>query len=52
MVLYYLNEMDLAETARTLRLPEGTVKARLHRARVLLKRRLEAVLADVAFLVR
>jgi RNA polymerase sigma-70 factor (ECF subfamily) len=52
MVLYYLNEMDLAETARTLRLPEGTVKARLHRARALLKRRLEAVLTDVAPLVR
>lgn len=46
MMLYYLNEMDLAETARTLKLPEGTVKARLHRGRALLKRRLSAVLPD------
>ena len=45
-VLYYLNEMDLAETARTLGLPTGTVKARLHRARELLKRRLASVLPD------
>ncbi len=46
MVLYYLNEMDLAETARTLGLPEGTVKARLHRGRAFLKRRLSSVWPD------
>lgn len=40
IVLYYFNEMDLGETARMLALPEGTVKARLHRGRELLKRRM------------
>jgi RNA polymerase sigma-70 factor (ECF subfamily) len=39
LVLFYFHEMDLAETARVLRLPDGTVKARLHRGRQLLKRR-------------
>jgi len=48
MVLYYLNEMDLAETARTLGLPEGTVKARLHRGRAFLGRRLASVWPDAA----
>jgi RNA polymerase sigma-70 factor (ECF subfamily) len=40
MVLFYFEERNLAETARVLDLPEGTVKARLHRAREMLKRRL------------
>jgi RNA polymerase sigma-70 factor (ECF subfamily) len=40
MVLFYFEEKNLAETARVLDLPEGTVKARLHRAREMLKRRL------------
>ena len=35
-------EKDLAETARVLGVPDGTVKARLHRARELLKRRTAA----------
>ncbi len=48
MVLYYLNEMDVAETARTLGLPVGTVKARLHRGRVFLERRLSSVWPDAA----
>jgi RNA polymerase sigma-70 factor (ECF subfamily) len=46
IVLFYLNEKDLAETARTLGLPEGTVKARLHRGRAFLKRRLLAIWPD------
>ena len=39
IVLYYFEEMDLAETARILAIPEGTLKARLHRGRQLLRRR-------------
>ena len=36
VVLFYFHEMDVAAAARTMRLPEGTVKARLSRARALL----------------
>lgn len=42
LVLFYLEEKDLAESARVLAVPEGTLKARLHRGRELLKRRLAA----------
>jgi RNA polymerase sigma-70 factor (ECF subfamily) len=40
VVMFYFEEKDVAETARVMRLPEGTVKARLHRGRELLKRKL------------
>ena len=40
IVMYCLEERDLAESARVLGVPSGTLKARLHRARALLKRRL------------
>jgi len=39
VLLFYFHEMDVAATARTMGLPEGTVKARLSRARELLRRR-------------
>jgi len=39
VVLYYFHEMDLSAAARTMGLPEGTMKARLSRARALLRRR-------------
>jgi RNA polymerase sigma-70 factor (ECF subfamily) len=39
LVLFYFHEMDVAAAARSLRLPEGTVKARLSRARALLRKR-------------
>ncbi len=39
VVLYYFHEMDVAAAARTMGLPEGTLKARLSRARALLRRR-------------
>jgi len=39
VVLFYFHEMDVAAAARTMRMPEGTVKARLSRARELLRRR-------------
>lgn len=39
VVLFYFHEMDVSAAARTMHLPEGTVKARLGRARELLRRR-------------
>lgn len=39
VVLYYFHEMDVAAAARTIGLPEGTMKTRLSRARELLRRR-------------
>lgn len=39
VVLFYFHEMDVSAAARTMGLPEGTVKARLSRARALLKKR-------------
>jgi RNA polymerase sigma-70 factor (ECF subfamily) len=40
LVLYYFEEKNLTETARVLGIPEGTLKAQLHRGRELLRRRL------------
>ena len=40
LVLFYFQEKNLAETAKVLAIPEGTLKARLHRGREILKRRL------------
>jgi RNA polymerase sigma-70 factor (ECF subfamily) len=45
LVLFYFHDKDVAEAARSLKLPEGTVKARLSRARELLRGRLPRVLA-------
>ena len=39
VVLFYFHEMDVSAAARTMGLPEGTLKARLSRARALLRRR-------------
>jgi RNA polymerase sigma-70 factor (ECF subfamily) len=52
-VLFYFHEMDVAAAARTMGLPEGTLKARLSRARALLRRRfpqLETQHAEMEFL--
>ena len=45
-VLAAIEEQDLASVARLLALPEGTVKSRLHRARVLLAERLRWLASD------
>jgi len=39
VVLFYFHEKDVAAASRTMGLPQGTVKARLSRARELLRRR-------------
>lgn len=37
LILFYFHDMDVPSTARSLRLPEGTVKTRLSRGRELLR---------------
>ena len=37
---YYLGEMSVSEISRTLEIPEGTVKTRLHRGRQMLRKEL------------
>jgi RNA polymerase sigma-70 factor (ECF subfamily) len=46
VILFYFHEMDLAAAARTMGLPEGTLKARLSRARALLRRRFPGLEAE------
>ena len=41
-ILYYFHDLDIKKTAAILKIPEGTVKYQLHKARELLKRRLES----------
>ena len=41
LLLFYFHEQNVAATAESLRLPEGTVKARLSRGRALLESKLE-----------
>ncbi len=48
IVMFYFHEMDLAETARTTQLPQGTVKARLFRGRKLLEQKLGSLFGDLA----
>jgi RNA polymerase sigma-70 factor (ECF subfamily) len=48
VVLFYFHEMDVAAAARTMHLPEGTLKARLSRARALLRRRFPHLEAEHA----
>jgi len=46
VVLFYFHEMDLAAAARSMGMPEGTMKARLARARALLKKRFPGLQAQ------
>jgi RNA polymerase sigma-70 factor (ECF subfamily) len=46
VILFYFHEEDLAAAARTMGLPEGTMKARLSRARALLRKRFPRLEAE------
>ncbi len=46
LILFYFHGMDIAATASSLGLPEGTVKARLFRGRDLLRGKLAKVIAS------
>jgi len=48
LVLFYFHDMDVASAARSLGLPEGTVKARLSRGRAILRGKLPRFLATPA----
>lgn len=41
VVLYYLEDISVSEISKILKIPEGTVKSRLHRAREKLKEKLQ-----------
>jgi RNA polymerase sigma-70 factor (ECF subfamily) len=43
LILFYFHEMDVAAAAQSLRLPEGTLKARLSRGRDFLRNKLEGL---------
>lgn len=50
VVLYYFHEMDVEAAARTMGMPVGTMKARLARARQLLKKRFPRLRSEYAAL--
>jgi RNA polymerase sigma-70 factor (ECF subfamily) len=49
LLLFYFHDMDVATAARSLSLPEGTVKARLSRGRAMLRMKLSGLLGAAAF---
>lgn len=46
VLLFYMEELKLSEISQVLKLPEGTVKSRLFKAKKLLKKELEVVLNE------
>lgn len=46
VLLYYMEDLSIAQIAKAVKAPEGTVKSRLHQARMLLKKKLEGVLNE------
>ncbi len=43
IIMYYTAEMSLDEIAKSLKIPKGTVKSRLHKGRKIIKEELEAM---------
>lgn len=46
VLLYYMEDLSIAQTASVLKIPEGTVKSRLYQARKRLEKELEDVLDE------
>jgi len=46
ILLYYMEELSVSQTAEAAGVPEGTVKSRLYQARKLLEQKLEGVLYE------
>jgi len=44
LILFYFHDMDVSAAARSLKMPEGTVKARLFRGREILRGKLPQLL--------
>lgn len=44
--LFYLSDFSVKDISKLLKLPEGTVKSRLHKARNILKKRLEVIIYE------
>ena len=44
--LYYGLQLPVEQIGKVMRIPQGTVKSRLHKARMLLKQELEVVLDE------
>lgn len=41
IIMYYNSDMSIADISDALRIPQGTVKSRLHKARLIIKKELE-----------
>lgn len=41
IIMYYNTDMSLAEISTSLKIPQGTIKSRLHKARLIIKKELE-----------
>lgn len=41
IIMYYTAELSLEEISKALKIPKGTVKSRLHKARQIIKKELE-----------
>jgi RNA polymerase sigma-70 factor (ECF subfamily) len=48
VILFYFHEMDVASAAQTIGMPQGTLKARLSKARELLRRRFPGLEGELA----
>ena len=46
VLLFYMEELKLSEISQVLKIPEGTVKSRLYKAKKVLKKELEVVLHE------